>query len=383
MTTPGAWARARRVLAVRLDNLGDVLMTSPALAAIAESLPEAHLTLLASASGVALAPHLPMLADAIEFRAPWVKRAGADATDALGAAEAGLIELLAARRFDAAVVFTTCTPSALPAALMCRLAGIPLRLAHCRENPYDLLTDWVAETDTVRTGMRHEVERQLALVHSVGLRTRDERLRFAVDAAGRSRLAEVLHRAGLDPSARYFVVHPGATAASRRYPPELFGAAADRIAMRSGLVPVFSGDAGEQALIAEARCVMATRSIGLGGRLDLGALGALIEGAEVLVANNSGPVHIAAALGTPVADLYALTNPQHTPWRVPSRVLNHDVPCRHCLKSICPEGHHDCLRRVDAVAVADATLALLGESARTSDPVASARREAAAAEALA
>ena len=49
---------------------------------------------------------------------------------------------------------------------------------------------------------------------------------------------------------------------------------------------------------------------------------------------------------SPVVDIYALTNPQHTPWGVPNRVLYHDVPCKHCYKSVCPEGHHDCLRRV-------------------------------------
>jgi ADP-heptose:LPS heptosyltransferase len=54
-------------------------------------------------------------------------------------------------------------------------------------------------------------------------------------------------------------------------------------------------------------------------------------------------VHVAAAVGTPVVDLYALTNPQHTPWLVPHRVLSKDVPCRNCYKSVCPQGHHACL----------------------------------------
>ncbi len=72
-----------------------------------------------------------------------------------------------------------------------------------------------------------------------------------------------------------------------------------------------------------------------------------------LLAHGAGPGHqqhrpgdIAAAVGTPVVDLYALTNPQHTPWAVPSRVLFHDVPCKFCYRSVCPELHHDCLRKV-------------------------------------
>jgi lipopolysaccharide heptosyltransferase II len=299
-----------------------------------------------------------MLDDAIEFRAPWVRNQDRVADADLGRAEGRLVDEIATRRFDAAIIFTTCTQSALPAAMLCRLARIPLRLAHVRENPYELLTDWVADPDVVRNGMRHETARQLALVASVGLRTVDERLRFEIDAAAERALALKLRRVGVEPRRRYFVVHPGATAASRRYPAEFFGRAADRISAASGLAAVFSGAASEQPLIEAARGCMTEPSWSLGGQLDLGQLGALIDGADVLVANNSGPVHIAAALGTPVVDVYALTNPQHTPWRVAARVLSHDVPCRNCLKSACPLGHHDCLVKVEPERVAAAALEL-------------------------
>jgi ADP-heptose:LPS heptosyltransferase len=91
-------------------------------------------------------------------------------------------------------------------------------------------------------------------------------------------------------------------------------------------------------------------------------MAALLASAPLLISNNSGPVHIAAAVGTPVVDLYALTNPQHTPWRVPSRVLSHDVPCRWCYRSICPEGHQNCLRLVEASEVAAAARELFAET---------------------
>lgn len=357
------WRNVRKVLAIRLDNMGDVLMATPALAAIREGLPEARLTLLTSSSGAALLPHLDAVDDAIAFAAPWVRHESAGTLPAtLGSGEAELVARLAAARFDAAVVFTSCTQSALPAALLCRMAGIPLRLAHCRENPYGLLSDRVAETDAIGTGMRHEVARQLDLVGAVGLSTSDERLRFAVRQTDRLALRSRLYAIGLDPSRPSFIVHPGASAPSRRYPAGRFGIAAERIAEASGLVPVFIGSADEAGLVDEARAAMrrSTRSHSLVGALSLGELGAAIESAELLVCNNSGPAHLAAALGTPVVDLYALTNPQHTPWRVPARVLNHDVPCRHCLQSRCPAGHHDCLQRVEPGTVAAAALELLG-----------------------
>ena len=104
---------------------------------------------------------------------------------------------------------------------------------------------------------------------------------------------------------------------------------------------------------------MTARSRSLAGRLTLGELAALLRAAPVLVSNNSGPVHMAAALGTPVVDIYALTNPQHTPWMTPHRLLFHDVPCRYCYKSVCPQGHQDCVRLVPPSAVAEAAIELL------------------------
>ena len=361
------WRGVRRLLAVRLDNLGDLLMTSPALAAIKHGLPRVHLTLLASPAGAAAARHLPMVDEASAFAAPWVTSksgaggvAGRPPSDgpALGQAESRLIDRLSEAQFDAAVIFTVCTQSALPAALLCLLAGIPRRLAHCRENPYALLTDWVRDPDVVGDGMRHEVARQLALVGSVGLSVPDERLRFALRPGDAEAVRRLLQAAGLADGQRYFVVHPGATAPSRRYPAERFGRAAEAIARASGCVPVYTGDASEQALIEQAR---KGRGVSLAGRLELGQLGALIAGAELLLSNNTGPVHMAAALGTPVVDLYALTNPQHTPWMVAARVLSHDVPCRHCLASVCPQGHHDCLQRIEPEQLVQAALELMGE----------------------
>ena len=354
-----AWRGARKLLVVRLDNLGDVLMATPAIAALRAGGGDAQITLLASPSGAAAVPFLDDVDGAIVFAAPWVKGDGADDGAPAGRAELDLVDELRAARFDAAVILTTCTQSALPAAVLCRMAGIPLRLAHCRENPYALLTDWVAEPDVVADGMRHEVERQLALVASVGFAAGDRRLRFAVPAAARSAVAARLARAGADAGRPLVVVHPGASAESRRYPAARFGLAADRIARATEATVVLSGAAAERPLIDEMRAAMTVPSISLAGQLDLGELAALVEAADVLVANNSGPAHLAAALGTPVVDLYALTNPQHTPWLVPARVLNHPVPCRNCLKSRCPQGHHACLRGVAPEAVADAAIELL------------------------
>jgi lipopolysaccharide heptosyltransferase II len=338
-------------------------MTTPALAAARESNPGVAITLLGSPSAAPLAAHLPMVDDVIPARVPWVRH------DAPGRPEddAALLAQLAARRFDAAVIFTVCTQSALPAALLCRLAGIPLRLAHARENPYELLTDWAPEPDLPLEGARHEVRRQLDLVARVGWRTRDERLRFALRPADRARVDALLSLCGIGAAQPLVAVHVGASAPSRRWPAERFGLAADAIARASGAAIVFTGSAAEAPLVAEARAAMRQPSQSLAGALSLGELGALLARARTLVSNNSGPAHLAAALGTPVVDLYALTNPQHTPWGVAARVLSHDVPCRNCLKSTCPAGHHACLREVGPEPVAAAALELMA-AARPARP---------------
>lgn len=348
------WREARNILLIRLDNLGDVLMTTPAFAAVRAGAPLARLTLMGSRSGVAMLRHLPMLDEVIPYEAPWVK--GPARTPV---ADRRFIGMLARQGFDAAIIFTVCTQSALPAAMMCRLAGIPLRLAHCRENPYDLLSDWVPDNECIEDGMRHEVQRQLDLVAAVGFAPQRERLVFKHAEVETLSMRQKLAAAGVDCHRPMLVVHPGATAASRRYPPERFGQAADAVAAASGCQVVFTGGRDEAALVEACRAGMAGPSASLAGELTLGELAALIADADVLLCNNSGPAHMAAAVGTPVVVLYALTNPQHTPWRVPCVVLNEDVPCRNCLKSVCPERHHACLMKVPVEAVADATLRLM------------------------
>jgi ADP-heptose:LPS heptosyltransferase len=153
-------------------------------------------------------------------------------------------------------------------------------------------------------------------------------------------------------------MHPGASAPSRRYPARHWAAAARGIVRELGLPVVFSGDAGEAALIDGIRDACGVPTHSLAGKATLGGLGALIKLASVMVVNNTGPAHMAAAIGTPLVDLYAQTNLQHTPWQVRSRVLYHDVPCRNCYKSVCPQGHHDCLEKVEPGRVVQAVMQL-------------------------
>jgi lipopolysaccharide heptosyltransferase II len=346
-----SWERATDLLCIRLDALGDVVMTTPALHALRSGRPERRLTLLTSPAGAAVAPLLEDVDDVIVYEAPWMK---ASAAGRPAAVDLAMIEHLRARRFDGAVIFTVYSQSPLPAALLAHLAGIPRRLAHCHENPYHLLTDWIPDPEPARL-QRHEVQRQLDLVAAIGCTTRDTRLRVRVPPGAARRVAGLVSRLDGGPWA---VVHPGASAPSRRWPAEAWAAVAATLAGEHGWRLVVTGDGGEAPLVHEVARAAGDGAVPVPGGLDVGELAALLAAAPLLLANNTGPVHLACGVGTPVVDLYALTNPQHTPWGVPHRVLSHDVPCRWCYRSVCPEGHHACLRGVAPEAVVGAALAL-------------------------
>jgi lipopolysaccharide heptosyltransferase II len=351
------WNNAAHLLCVRLDSLGDVLMCTPAMRALRAQHPERRLTLLTSPAGAALAPHLPDVDAVIAYEAPWMKSSGIDPP----CYHIEAIAALAAQRFDGAVIFTCYSQSALPAALLCQLAGIPLRAAYCREKPYQLLTDWIADPEP-GTMVRHEVQRQLDLVRRLGAEVADERLSFVPRDQDRTAVRARLRAAGIDPAGRWLVLHPGASAPSRRYPQRHWSALIRELHERIGCPLVLTGGAHEAALIEGIAIPDGIRVHSFAGQLGIGELGALLAQASLVVSNNTGPAHIAAAVGTPVVDLYALTNPQHTPWRVPSRVLNHDVDCRHCHSSVCPEGHHDCMEKLAPAQVADAICSLLKQT---------------------
>jgi lipopolysaccharide heptosyltransferase II len=357
-TAPSTWENAERLLCIRLDSLGDVLMMTPAIRALRQGSPGRRITLLTSPSGAAAARLVPEIDDVLVHEAPWVKATPARADSACDHA---LIRRLHAMRFDAVVIFTTFSQSPLPAALLCYLADIPLRLAHCHEKPYGLLTDWVPDPEP-QAEIRHEVQRQLDLVATVGARADDEHLSLRVPDPASDAVRRLLRELGIGASGPWAVLHPGSSAASRRYPPELYADVVQRLVADHGWQVVMTGSEQECSLTREIARQAGVSVHDLAGRLDLAELAALIASAPVLITNNTGPSHIAAAVGTSVVCLYALTNPQHTPWLVRSRVLSFDVPCRWCYRSICPEGHHACLRRVPSSDVVGAALDLVARA---------------------
>jgi ADP-heptose:LPS heptosyltransferase len=202
----------------------------------------------------------------------------------------------------------------------------------------------------------------LDLAAAIGSFTSDEGLSLRIPEAARALARQLVSSApGNGP---LVIVHPGASAESRRYPALSYTAALEELVNAVDCRIVFTGSSSEAPIIERIRAGLSSTTASFAGRLDLAALAALVEAADLLIVNNTGPAHVAAAVGTPIVDLYALTNPQHTPWGVASRVLFCDVPCRFCYKSVCPEGHHACLEGIKPAEVAEAALELLNTSVK-------------------
>lgn len=326
------WPDGWRILCLRPDNLGDVLMTTPAFRALKLSFPRSHLTLLTSSVGSAVASMIPEIDALITFDVPWVGAPGSGAGEEESdpALVYRMTEQLRNHSFDAAIIFTVQSQNPLPTAMLCYMAGIPRVLSYCRENPYRLISDWVPDPE-VLVATRHEVIRQLDLVATVGAHTTDRHLSLHVPPAARAQARQALQTAGVDLLQPWIVLHPGVSEEKRRYPADAFAAAGRQLIQEQGLQVVLTGSSSEQAYAESIRQQMepghpSRRVFNLAGTFDLPTFAGLIGEAPVLLSNNTGPVHIAAAVGTPVVVLYAKTNPQHTPWEVPSRVLYFDVP---------------------------------------------------------
>ncbi|MGZ3585579.1 MAG: glycosyltransferase family 9 protein, partial [Ktedonobacterales bacterium] len=298
----------------------------------------------------------PDIADVIVYQAPWMDPWHTLPQDP--EREQQMIATLRERRFDAAIIFTSFHQSSLPAAYLCYLAGIPLRAAASIDGPGSLLTTRHKHPEH----MMHEVERGLDLVGALGMATHERDLVLAVPQQARKRVAEI------EIGRPFVVVHPGCSMPARTYPWEQYAEVVELLVRRMGATVALTGADDERELVERVRARIAPAAreavVPLAGKLPFAEFCALIEGADLTITNNTGPMHIAAAVKTPVIALFALTNPpeQWGPWQVPHRQLYHDVACRICYSRICPY-EHECLHLVSPEQVVCAAEELLAEAA--------------------
>jgi ADP-heptose:LPS heptosyltransferase len=283
--------------------------------------------------------------------------------------EQQIIAQLRERHFDGAIIFTSFRQSPLPAVYLCYLADIPLRVAASIDGPGSLLTTRHKHPER----MMHEVERGLDLVGAIGMSTDEQDLILKVPDEAMVAVADLLAVHGVNEHHPLIVVHPGCSMPARTYPWEMYVEVVDLLVEQQAAFVVVTGAEDERPLVAQVLEHVQPQhrhaTLAAAGTLSFPALCALIKTADLTITNNTGPMHISAAVKTPVVALFALTNPpeQWGPWHVPHRQMYHDVPCRICYSRICPY-QHECLRLVSPQMVIAAAAELLAVGTDLSRP---------------
>ncbi|HTH07537.1 MAG TPA: glycosyltransferase family 9 protein [Ilumatobacteraceae bacterium] len=314
------------VLVARLDSLGDVLLTEPAVRAIAES---TRVVMLCSSQGARAAELLDAVDQVVVYDSPWIV---ADPDPVDSPAFDSMREQLVGLAADSAIIFSSAHQSSLPTALMLRLAGVPRIGAYSQAYAGSLL-DVRLRDDPLAEAVPHEVERNLALVEAMGYSPPTER-RMMVQ--GHWLPADVAN----DLPPHFVVVHPGSAGSARTLPAARWAAIVEALT-DAGHTVVLTGIPDERTL----RVVNAApKAISLVGRTEFGQLATVLARAEALCVGNTGAMHLAAAVGTPVVACMPPTVPIEgwRPWMVDHSILNVDVPCAPCYQQTCPYATHPC-----------------------------------------
>lgn len=349
---PNAWrlgnARIEKLAILRALQIGDLLCAIPAIRSIRRALPETRIVLIGLPWSRCLIERYPnYFDDFLEFP-------GYPGLPERAFTAQRVVEFLARAqqaRFDLAIQMhgSGAFVNPLTALLGARMSA-----------GYHVDGEWRPDAERFLPypdGV-HEVHRHLRLVEFLGIASDSDVLEFPLYDADFDELASLeamrrfRHRA-------YVCVHPGARYPSRRWPAARFAAVAERLA-REGLLIVITGAAAEASLAEEVSAELTVAHVNLAGQTSLGALGALLHGARLLISNDTGVSHLAAALRTPSVVVVAGSDAAR--WapldRNRHRIVRHAVECQPCEYTICPVGH-PCATALNAATVLRAALELL------------------------
>jgi ADP-heptose:LPS heptosyltransferase len=332
----------RTVLITRMDNDGDVLLAGPAIRAVAAT---DRVVLLVAPSGEQAARLLPGVHDLLVWPCPWT---GFTPPPVDRRSTNTLIDALSLAHLGAAFVLTSYHQSPLPMALLLRMAGMKYIAADCEDYPGALLDL------RHRAEPGHEVTRALSLVRAAG---------YDLPHGDSGGLLIKEAEPGPLPQAPFVVVHPGASVPARAAVPEQLAQVVDLLHAEGNRV-VVTGSSAERELT---KFVAGSNGIDLGGQTDYVRLAGLLRAASCVVVGNTGPAHLAAAVGTPVVSLFSPVVPAEAwaPWQVPSVVLgDQQALCRRTRARECPVPGHPCLAGIAPAEVVIAVHKLIEEVAQ-------------------
>ncbi|MCW4355509.1 glycosyltransferase family 9 protein [Hoyosella sp. YIM 151337] len=316
-----------KTLICRLDNMGDVLLTGPAVRAVAAK--TGPVTFLAGPQGAGAARLLPGVDQVLTWDAPWV---GFHPPPVAASDITAIVGELAAGAFSRALIFTSFHQSSLPLALLLRMAAVPWIGAHSDDYPGSLLD------------LRHhsppaipEVQRALSLAAAAGFT-------LPSSDAGELRITRPASQQAFTESGDYLVVHPGASVSARRPSAQWYRTVLAAL-RESGYSVVVTGGPGEAEFAADA--IGSTLGVrNLAGKTSLESLAAVLSRAAAVIVPNTGPAHLAAAVGAPVISLFAPVVPA-SQWAPPAHKLvilgDQSAPCRNSRARVCPIPGHPCL----------------------------------------
>lgn len=337
----------KRILLVRTDRLGDVILTLPMLAALRKCFPDAYIALLLRRYTGELLVGNPHVNELLWY----------DENDEL-VPFGSMCATLRERQFDAAIVVY---PRLRLAWLLFR-SGIPIRVGTGYRYYSFLFNRRVYEHR--KDALKHEVEYNLNLLSAIGCRAEEDSPKeflIAIPPQCRLNVHEMLKELHL-PLKGFMILHPGSGGSAREWSAENFGMLAVRVAKSAGLKVVVTGGRGEEEKVSDVIRRAEGVAIPIVGTLSIKEFAVLIESAKVFVSNSTGPLHLAVAMGTPVVGLF----PQHTamsarrwgPYTERKRVLVPAKPldCRICFRNGKP---CECMASISVEAVAAAILSML------------------------
>lgn len=328
--------RPNRLLVVRLDTIGDVLLSEPAIAALKRRFPEAAIDLVCGKAGQAVLDGNPHVHEFVRYDAPWHAAWRGQRVDWLARARSLLdvLRTLRQRRYDAVLELRGDIRDIAFAAL----TGAPVRVGNsARGGRYLLTHDVPAHVDA------HRVEWCLQLAAVLGADATPAPPALQLTAEARAAAAELL--ADGQPWA---VLHLGAGFESKLLPARTFGEIADGLAARGYRIAVVGGREDER-LVRQLVEHTAAEVLVLAGQLSLVESAAVIERSKLFVGNDSGPMHLAASVGTPIVAFFGPSEPwRYHPWGAPYRIVELDLPCRPCDHVHCVQAEYLCMTRITA-----------------------------------